>query len=67
MAKKELEILDIWKSPNGNLFIKVSHEYSIALGRKKNLEPCVRDLETSQYVKTNPNVRAKKVGRLVFD
>ena len=37
--EKDLEIYDIWESPNGNLFIKISGDYSIGLGSKGNHEP----------------------------
>jgi hypothetical protein len=29
--EKDLEIYDIWESPNGNFFIKISGDYSIGL------------------------------------
>lgn len=31
MIEKDLEIYDIWESPNGNLFIKISDNYSIGI------------------------------------
>jgi len=36
MAQKEkdLDIFDVWESPNGNHFIKINNECSIAIGTK---------------------------------
>ena len=44
MKEKDLEMYDIWESPNGNLFIKISDSYSIAIGPKGGHEPITRDL-----------------------
>lgn len=65
--EKDLEIYDIWESPNGNLFIKISGDYSIGLGSKGNHEPHEWELKISQYVKSNNITPVKKVGRMVFD
>jgi hypothetical protein len=68
MLEKDLEIYDIWESPNGNLFIKICDDYSIAIGPKGHHEPNEwGDLKRSQYVKSNNIVSVKKVGRVVFD
>lgn len=74
MLEKDLEIYDIWESPNGNLFIKVTDNYSIAIGTKGYHEPFkedseygYNDLDRTQYVKANNITPVKKVGRLVFD
>ena len=69
MFEKDLEIYDIWEVENGNLFIKISDEYSIAIGSKGNHVPNIEwgDLERTQYVKRDDIVPVKKVGRLVFD
>jgi len=68
MAKteKDLEIYDVWESPNGNLFLKMGGGYSLALGVRGFSEPIKRDLENCQFVKSS-NTRAKKVGRIIFD
>lgn len=39
MLEKDLDIYDIWQSPNGNLFIKISDDYSIGIGIKGHHEP----------------------------
>lgn len=69
MKEKDLDILDVWESPNGNLFIKVSEEYSIAIGPKGNHTPNVEygELKRSQYIKANDITPVKKVGKIVFD
>jgi hypothetical protein len=69
MIEKDLEIYDIWEAPNGNLFIKTSDEYSIAIGSKGNHVPSIEcgELERTQYAKRNDFTPVKKVGRLVFD
>ena len=69
MLEKDLEIYDIWESPNGNLFIKISDDYSIAIGPKGHHEPNEEwgDLKRTQYVKSNSVSPVKKVGRMVFD
>jgi hypothetical protein len=67
--EKDLEIYDIWESPNGNLFIKISDDYSIGIGTKGNHEPNEEwgELKRTQYVKSNNITPVKKVGKMVFD
>jgi hypothetical protein len=69
IAEKDLEVLDVWESPNGNLFIKVSEEYSIGIGPKGHHAPNIEwgELNRSQYVKASNVCPVKKVGKLVFD
>jgi hypothetical protein len=67
MLEKDLEIYDIWESPNGNLFIKISDDYSIGIGAKGHHEPHEWETKISQYVKSNNITPVKKVGRMVFD
>jgi hypothetical protein len=69
MIEKDLEIYDIWESPNGNLFIKMSDDWSIAIGSKGHHEPNVEwgELKQTQYIKRSDITPVKKVGRLVFD
>ena len=69
MIEKDSHIYDVWESPNGNLFIKISNDYSIAIGPKGLHEPIEewRDLERTQYVKSSNIIPVKKVGRLVFE
>ena len=64
--ENDLEIYDVWESPNGNHFLKMGGGYSLALGRKGFSEPVERDLESCQFVKSH-NTRAKKVGKIIFD
>ena len=67
MLEKDLEIYDIWESTGGNLFIKISEGYSIAIGPKDNHEPHEFDLKSTQYIKSDVYTDVKKVGKLVFD
>jgi len=69
MKEKDLEIYDVYESSNGNLFIKLTEEYSIAIGSKGNHKPYKDwgDLDNTQYVKRNDVAEVEKVGRLVFD
>ena len=67
MKEKDLEIYDVWKSPNGNLFIKMCETHSLAIGAKGHHEPNENDSNNSQYVKTSNIPNVKKVGRIVFD
>lgn len=69
MSKKEKDLLvyDVWKSPNGNLFIKLGDKYSIAIGPKGYHEPREHELNVSQYIKSNDITPVKKVGRIIFD
>jgi len=69
MLEKDLEIYDIWESPNENLFIKISDDYSIGIGTKGHHEPNEEwgELKRTQYVKSNNITPVKKVGRMVFD
>lgn len=69
MLEKELEIYDVWKAPNGNLFVKMTDDYSIAIGAKGDHGPTETwgELTRSQYVKSNNITKVKKVGKIVFD
>jgi len=67
MIEKDLEIYDVWESSGGNLFIKISDEYSIAIGPKGQHNPIERDLKQTQYVKCDSVSPVKKVGKIVFD
>jgi hypothetical protein len=69
MTEKDLEIYDVWESPNGNLFIKLTDDYSIAIGPKGEHQPLedANDLKRTQYVKSNDVFPVKKVGKIVFD
>ena len=67
MKEKDLEVYDVWKSPNGNLFIKMTENHSIAIGAKGKHEPNEFDLSKTSYVKRNDVSPAKKVGKIVFD
>jgi hypothetical protein len=65
--EKDLAVYDVWKSVNGNLFIKLTDEHSIAIGSKGHHVPSEYDLKQSQYVKKNNVTPVKKVGRIIFD
>lgn len=69
MLEKDLEIYDVWESPNGNLFIKLSEDWSIEIGPKGHHQPNVKwgELKRSQYIKRNNISPVKKVGKLVFE
>jgi hypothetical protein len=65
-TEKDLKIYDVWEAPTGNIFIKVSEDYSIVLGTKGYHKPNDYDLKQSQYIKSNDVTPAKKVGKLKF-
>lgn len=68
MLEKDLEIYDVWESPNKNLFIKISDNYSIAIGEKGEHEPLKGYYENQTlYVKRSETCEVKKVGRIIFD
>ena len=69
MIEKDLDIYDVWESLNGNLFIKVSEDYSIAIGPKGHHRPVKDwgDLDKTQYVKSDDITPVKKVGRIMFE
>ena len=69
MKEKDLEIYDLWESPNGNLFIKLTDDYSIAIGPKGDHQPLedANDLKKTQYIKSNNVTPVKKIGKIVFD
>ena len=68
MKEKDLKIYDVWEAPTGNLFIKISNEYSIAIGPKGNHNPNEEwgELNKTQYVKSHNFCDCKKVGKLKF-
>lgn len=67
MTEFDLEVYDVWKSPNGNLFIKVSDEYSIAIGPEGDHTPNEIDFKRSNYVHASSIVTVKKVGKIIFE
>ena len=69
MKEEDLEVYDVYEAPSGNLFIKLSNEYSIAIGAKGKHNPTKvwSELERTQYVKSSNVVPVKKVGRIIFD
>lgn len=69
LTEKDLTIYDVWESPNGNLFLKVSDDYSLALGTKGDHAPTKEwgDLNRTQYVSSSIRIPVKRVGRIKFD
>jgi len=67
MKEKDLKIYDVFKSVNGNLFIKMTEDYSIAIGAKGHHAPHEWELKSTQYVKRSDISNVKKVGRIIFD
>lgn len=69
MKETELEIYDVFEADSGNLFIKISNDYSIAIGSKGFHDPSNHwyELDVTQYVKINNICNVKKVGKLIFD
>jgi hypothetical protein len=68
LMEKDLEIYDVWESPSGNIFIKISEYYSIAIGPKGQHQPIKDwgDLERTQYVKSSDITPVKKIGKIIF-
>jgi hypothetical protein len=64
--EKELELYDVWESPNGNIFIKMGAGWSIGIGHINGHQPNQLDLSKTQYVKESDTVPVKKVGKLVI-
>lgn len=66
MLEKDLDIYDVWEAPTGNLFIKLTDEYSIAIGPKGIHAPTEEwsDLKRTQFVKANNVTVVKKVGSI---
>jgi hypothetical protein len=70
LHEKDLEIYDIWEASNGNLFIKLSNNYSIAIGGKGMTDSDIENglsLKTTSWVKSNDISPVKKIGKIVFD
>lgn len=67
MREKDLEIYDVWVSPNGNMFIKISDNYSIGIGHGANHEPNEVSGKAAPYVKADDVTPVKKVGKIVFE
>jgi hypothetical protein len=66
MIESDLEIYDVWEAPNGNIFIKMSQNYSIGIGTKGNHAPLGDDLHISNYSKSNDITPVKRIGKLCF-
>lgn len=67
MTEKDLDVFDVWESPNGNHFIKITNSLSIAIGPEGGYEPHSSDLKHTQYVKADNITPVKKIGKIVFD
>ncbi len=69
LLEKDLNIYDVWEAPNGNIFIKISNDYSIAIGPKGGHEPNEEwgDLKRTQYVKSSKITPVKKIGKITFE
>ena len=69
MKERDLEVYDVWEAPNGNLFIKMTDEYSLAIGQKGFHGPheLGGDLNMTQYVERGEFTEVKKIGRIVFE
>jgi hypothetical protein len=69
LKEKDLNIYDVWESPNGNLFLKVSEDYSLAMGQRGDHAPSKAwgDLDHTQYVRSSDVFPVVKVGRIKFD
>ena len=67
LKESDLDVYDVFESANGNMFIKITNKYSIAIGPRENHEPYDHDLDSTQYIKGNDVHVVKKVGKLVFD
>ena len=65
LCEKDIEIYDVWESTNGNVFIKVTEKYSLALGPKGQHEPFSGEVNVP-YVKQYDEGRATKIGKIVF-
>jgi hypothetical protein len=72
ILEKDLDIYDVWESPNGTICIKISNDYSIAIGPKGGHEPLeewgdfLQKMRT-QYVKTSNITPVKKIGKIIFE
>lgn len=67
MIEKDLQIYDVWQSDNGNLFIKLTDEYSIEIGAKGYHQPRKWQLGVTQYIKADDTTEVKRIGKIVFD
>lgn len=65
--EKDLDILDLWESPNGNLFLKVNDNFSVALGQKGFFGPIEHYEKGATFVLSDTVTPVKKVGKLIFD
>jgi hypothetical protein len=63
LLEKDLKVFDVWESPNGNWFLKVDDNHSIALGSKGHHGPEYEG-EKPSYVKANDIVPVKKIGKI---
>lgn len=67
MKENEVEIYDVYKTSSGNLFIKLTPEYSIGIGAKEQHTPNEFDVKMSQFVKVTNIIDVEVVGKLQFD
>lgn len=66
MTEKELDVYTFWEAPNGNTFLKITENYSLALGPINFQDPLPQDLRSTQYVAVG-DCRAKKIGKLILN
>lgn len=62
MLEEDLAINDIWESVNGNLFLKISNDYSLALGNIDLNKIELVDLLGCKLTPANNVSPVKKIG-----
>lgn len=64
MLEKDLAINDIWESVNGNYFLKISDEYSLALGNMDLNKIELVDLLGCKLTPANDVSPVEKIGSI---
>ena len=67
LREKDLDIYDVWESPNNNLFLKITDKYSLAIGPKGFHDPRQHDLNGGLYVESNNVTPVKRIGGIIFE
>lgn len=66
--ESDLNIFDVWESPNGNLFLKINDEYSVPLGHKSSVGQVLQGMENDHcFIKRNNITAVKKVGQVIMN
>lgn len=67
--EKDLEVFDVFTSPNGNYFLKVNNEFSLPLYKREDgsFGPKLGEDLKTQFIRKSEICSVVKVGKLILE